>query len=130
MTHTFTQLKSRIILLRENINTRMGGLQHKKRISEEDKYVLNVSLERLKKLQDELRNWGVGHTIVVMDIEVWEIFPYQTNSLSERKHYTIYYDNVSMDEAKELIEVHFPKAIILNAHTIQTGTKITKKKII
>jgi hypothetical protein len=128
MTPTFAQLKSRILMLEESIRNRLIELNSKKtRVTQDEQLAIRGMYDRLKRGYAELKAWGVGNVIVVVTIKVWEIQPYQLNSLAEGKTYTIYYSGVSPEEAKELIEIHFPKSEILSINTYQTGTKITTK---
>ena len=121
------QLKSKILYLEDFIKVKFIELQGKNRVSEANKLAILEAYERLKKLKGSLKIWGIGNSIIEVTIAVGEIVPYQKNSMTLTKTYLIYYDNISEPEAKELIEMHFPKATILKTRQLLTGTKIIQK---
>lgn len=120
-------LKVKITTLEESIKQLIITLNNKKtKVTLEEKLGLKDKYDRLKKLHQELREWGKFNRVIQVEIEIWEKqFPLK--GISQKKTYLVYYTAVTQEEAKELVAVHFPGATIKQVTPIQTGTKITKK---
>ena len=120
-------LKTKILIQQDSLRSFLIQLEtKKKKVTLDEKLALNAKMKRLLELREELKDFGKSIPIVQMEIEIWENQPY-LRGISERKNYTVSYVSVTEDEARELVEMHFPTAKILSTKIILTGTKILKK---